>query len=394
MLGLKEYNELNNNSKKKKIGIFIGGKPNYYSASSYIRLLSPLNELSNEFSIYIINNETHKQFLNDLENNKKSINIIIIERDIFDRSNLKETFIKTLFKKLKENNIKIIFDIDDDLLNIDETHPSYEEYSKINNILTFIIKNSNLITVSTNHLKKTLIKLNEKIIVIPNTLLKTWAFNSNNKINNLNSKKIIKIGYFGTRSHGEDIKIIKQSFENAKNKLNNKTIIFEIIGVSYDTYDWATKIDIPNNYKNNPNTKERMKNFIQYFFNKFNLFPSQLQYPNFVNWMKNEIDWDIAVAPLEDSNINRSKSNLKYLEYTAMNIPCIYSDIGPYKDIKDKKTGLIVENKTECWTNAIINLIEDEELYKTILKNAYEDVEENYLVENATSIWKKVLDGF
>ena len=161
-----------------------------------------------------------------------------------------------------------------------------------------------------------------------------------------------------------------------------------------ENHEWIKKINMPNNYKNNPTFKDYLKNFVSNFLSRLGLMYNSLPYINFINWMQNEIDWDIAVAPLEDTNINRSKSNLKYLEYTALNIPGVYSNIGPYKEIGEKNTGIVVNNTPEEWENALINLIEDDQLYKTTLKNAYEDVENNYLVKNSSTIWKSILDEF
>ena len=69
-----------------------------------------------------------------MENNN-NLDIIIIQRDIFDKLKLNLKEIETLFNKLYEKNIKIIFDIDDDLLNIDKTHVSYDRFSKIEKTL-------------------------------------------------------------------------------------------------------------------------------------------------------------------------------------------------------------------------------------------------------------------
>ena len=162
--------------------------------------------------------------------------------------------------------------------------------------------------------------------------------------------------------------------------------------MSNETPNWINRIKLPNNYKDNPTMTEKAKNIVQYFLNKVNLLPSSLPYCSFINWVINETEWDIGIAPLEDTNINRSKSNLKYLEYTALNIPGVYSNIGPYKEIGEKNTGIVVNNTTEEWKNALANLIEDNEIYETILKNAHEDVRKNYMVENASLIWKQILN--
>lgn len=296
-----------------------------------------------------------------------------------------------MYNQLKTNNIKIIFDIDDDLLNIDITHTAFERYSNLKNIFLFMINNSDIITVSTPHLKNELKKYNENIIIVPNTLMKFWNLNTKQEVKNLNSKRKIKIGYFGTRTHESDLQLLKESIINVKTRLPDKIIIFEVAGVCRNNHDWVNKITIPHNYKQNPTPKDRLKNIIAYFLDQIKI-PHSLPYCNFISWMKNEIDWDIAVAPLDDTNINQSKSNLKYLEYTALNIPGIYSNLGPYKEIKIKNTGIVVDNTTLEWEKAIISLIENNELYETIMRNAYEDIEKNYLVENASTIWKDILN--
>jgi len=52
-------------------------------------------------------------------------------------------------------------------------------------------------------------------------------------------------------------------------------------------------------------------------------------YVNFVAYMS-EIQADLAIAPLCDNRFNRSKSAIKFFEYTAMGIPGVYADLAPY----------------------------------------------------------------
>ena len=384
-----------NNAKKKKIGLIISNKTNYYSASSYIRLLSPFNELKNQYSVEIIDDERIVQFKEDLNKENIVFDIIIIQRDILLNPNINDfKFIKKLYFECEKQHIPIIFDIDDDLLNIESTHVDYNKYNEIQDILKFILINSDIITVTNNILKKQISKLDKNITIkiIPNTLVKLWGFPKKQQLQkNLTLKNTVKIGYFGGISHKDDLKIIEKPMKNVINHFTNKNIIFEVIGITNDNYKWITKINIPNNYNSNPTLPNKIKNNVSKILRKVNLYDRGLPFCSFVNWIKNEIDWDIAVAPLEDTNINRSKSNLKYLEYTALNIPGVYSNIGPYKEIGEKNTGIVVNNTPEEWEKALINLIEDNELYETILKNAHEDVRNNYLVKNSVEKWEKIL---
>lgn len=384
------YPNMASNS-NKKIGIFSGGHDNAYPVGAYLRILSPLNELSNQFDIYIIDENSFKQFFDDLKSNNLNLDVIIFQRENFGKLDLNFSFIESFFGKLKENNVKIIYDLDDDLLNIDSGHKNYELYSKSYETFKFMIINSDVVTVSTDYLKTQLIKFNENIVIVPNTLMKLWDFNPNSKIKDLTSKNTIKIGYFGSVTHEKDIQLIGEAIMMVKQYFKNKDIIFEVVGVCQQNQDWIKRIDLPQNYGDKPSILNKLKNVGAYFLNKFNILKVNLPYCSFIKFMKNEVDWDIGLAPLEDNNINRSKSNLKYLEYTALNIPGIYSNIGPYKDIGCKKSGLSLDDG-EDWGNAIINLIENNELYQSLLKNAYEDINSNYLVENASVIWKDILD--
>lgn len=350
--------------------------------------------MSNEYSIQIIDNDSFKQFFIDLNENNLNLDIIIFQRAYFGKIKINLDFVKSLFKKIKDNNIKIFYDIDDDLLGIDETHIDYDEISKLRDIYKFIIMNSDLITVSTSYLKGQLMEYNENIIIIPNTLMKLWNFNPHTKIKKLKTKKSIKIGYFGTLSHGEDIKLLENAINNVKNHFLDKEIIFEVVGVCPESYKWITKINIPRKYNIKLPFKDNIKSIVAYSLSKLNLLTYSIPYPNFVSWMNDEMDWDVAVAPLENSNINKSKSNLKYLEYTALNIPGVYSNVGPYTEISETRSGLVVNNTTKEWKNALISLIEDDELYKTVLCNAREDVEKNYQCENSVQIWKNIFNNY
>lgn len=390
---IKNYSKMTNNSKNRNIAVFIGGKTNRYPVNAYLRLLSPLNELTEKYSITIIDDSSFKQFLTDLKRNNVVLDTIIFQRDHFGKLTLDLSFIKSLFDEIKKNDIKIIYDLDDDLLNIEKDHRDYERYSKLHDVFKYIINNSDVVTVSTQYLKTQLVQYNNNIRIVPNVLMKLWDFNPNKKIKNLNSSKTIKIGYFGSITHGGDIQLLENAISAVKYHFKNKQVIFEIVGGCHENHDWINRINLPYSYGVKSTFKNKLMNVLAYFLNEFSILRVNLPYSSFIPFMKNEIDWDIGLAPLEDTSINRSKSNLKYLEYTALNVPGVYSNVGPYQEITNKKTGVVVNNSEE-WGEAIITLIEDNELYETILKNAYSDINDNYLVENAALIWDGILNNF
>ena len=67
-----------------------------------------------------------------------------------------------------------------------------------------------------------------------------------------------------------------------------------------------------------------------------------------------DIDADIAIAPIADSEFNYAKSDLKLLEMSAIGLPTICSAIGNKQGPYDLVPGVMtVENKVDAWYNAI-----------------------------------------
>ena len=65
--------------------------------------------------------------------------------------------------------------------------------------------------------------------------------------------------------------------------------------------------------------------------------------------MRQSLRWDFAIAPLEDDPFTRCKSDLKYLDYGALAIPAVFSDVRPYcETVRHRETGLVVPNEAGC----------------------------------------------
>ena len=92
-----------------------------------------------------------------------------------------------------------------------------------------------------------------------------------------------------------------------------------------------------------------------------------------------ESKFDIGLAPLHDTEFNRCKYFNKYIEYTLVGVPGIYSKIEPYTYvIKDKKNGILVSNTPDEWYEGLCSLIDDFKLRKDIFDNSKEHLLENF----------------
>ena len=103
----------------------------------------------------------------------------------------------------------------------------------------------------------------------------------------------------------------------------------------------------------------------------------------------------LAIAPLTEHPFNLCKSDLKWLEYSISCIPGIYSNVTPYANsIQQGVTGLLVENETGAWVQAIERLLDDHELRNRIAKKAYEEVRSTLCVDVTATRYDELYRSF
>jgi len=102
---------------------------------------------------------------------------------------------------------------------------------------------------------------------------------------------------------------------------------------------------------------------------------------------------DIGLYPLPDEQWVYGKSGLKALQYMALGIPTIATNIGANsRIIKNNSNGYLVTTESE-WTNVIERLINSTELRNKIGKKAIETVTENFSILSTSKTYLDVLNG-
>lgn len=101
---------------------------------------------------------------------------------------------------------------------------------------------------------------------------------------------------------------------------------------------------------------------------------------------------DIGIAPLKDSNFNRAKSNLRWLEYSAMSIPTVASNIYPFKNSIRNGIDGIVCNSTQEWYDAIRSLILDKAKRSRMSAEAYRRVKKDFNMGKIAISYKEILN--
>lgn len=77
--------------------------------------------------------------------------------------------------------------------------------------------------------------------------------------------------------------------------------------------------------------------------------------------------FDIAIAPLLDIPFNRARSSIKLKEYAAAGVPWVASDVGPYRGMGERQGGVLVAE--DGWHSALERLIKDEALRRHLAAN-------------------------
>jgi glycosyltransferase involved in cell wall biosynthesis len=101
------------------------------------------------------------------------------------------------------------------------------------------------------------------------------------------------------------------------------------------------------------------------------------------------LEIDIALAPLRDSPFNRSKSPVKFYEYSALGLPGVYSDVAAYNEVVvDHENGLLARDD-DSWHEQLSALIENPELRSRLAQQAQAQLRENWLISNQAQQWEQ-----
>lgn len=239
-----------------------------------------------------------------------------------------------------------LMEIDDYVADVpigNEAHDQYRPGSTRFQVCMEQMRQSDGVIVSTPYLAEMYKGQNDNIYVMPNSIdFSEW--------DNLERKKgnRIRIGWIGGGTHGPDLESVAPVIEEILKKyedvwfycIHGVPQVFKEMQKVYWTRKWAT----------------------------INL------YPKFMASYK----FDIGIAPLIDNNFNRGKSNLRWLEYSALKIPTVASPLPDFtRVIENNKNGCIA-NTDEEWFRHLDNLIVDEKLRRDIGNSAYKTIRKEF----------------
>jgi glycosyltransferase involved in cell wall biosynthesis len=243
-------------------------------------------------------------------------------------------------------NIPTVIDVDDLLLSIPSHNPAHVYYNKKNvrRLMVECFDAVDKILVSTRFLREEMMERTKRpesdFIICPNFIhSEIWG----EHLQEVKKRKSDKptIGWQGSGTHDVDFHQVLPALVQLKKEFDFTLVLFG---------------GIPSTIRHYLAGKEYLwKPFVP-----FAEYPATLVSLNF----------DIGIAPLADTRFNRSKSNIKWLEYSAMKVPCVASKVDTYESITHGETGYLV-TKDE-WYDTLKTLLTDADLRKKIGETASE----------------------
>lgn len=366
------------NMDKRKVLFYQGRR----SGCDFYRILQPARAL-------LFQDDMHCAYSSGLE--PEELQIWVDKSDAIVSMQIENEKFLDWMEGEQQNGRKMFFDYDDDPFSVSPFNPSYEKLGTKEvkfhredgsllgewrdgvdgfnlaanieraNVFKRAFKQADLITTTNQYLASKLAghagsfwNRGKKVKVIRNMLnLKIW------KPLPLVKDDKVRIIYQGGWSHFKDWQIVRPALKKIMDE--HKNVVLLLMGQTYE----GSLMDLD---------KDRIE---RYDWMDVEAYP----------YMFRTLNADIGICPLEKSEFNLCKSELKWEEYSALEIPSICSQYGPYSIAVDHgTTGFLAKNEKE-WTEYLDSLIRDKSLRIDMGKQARKRIEERYDISKNLNLY-------
>lgn len=219
----------------------------------------------------------------------------------------------------RDSNVFAVYDLDDDLLNIDPANSvPYSIYAPIRDATQRNIEAADLVTVSTPKLAEYIQTINKNVVVLPNCVAPDlpyrplqYAFGA------------LTVGWAGSMFHHQDWHGMPERLAEFDQRM--PYVNFHMIGADYTGGAVSARVSPWS--------------------------PMESYYSS--------LDFHVGIAPIMRSPFNERKSWIKLLEYASFGIPAVATNAGQYPEwIEHGWNGYLVDEDRE-WVDFLLALSDD-----------------------------------
>jgi glycosyltransferase involved in cell wall biosynthesis len=225
----------------------------------------------------------------------------------------------------RRHGITLLYDLDDDLID-------------------------DAVWVSTEALRAKLARGGRGATVVPNALdERIWSAGA--PAPKRRAAGPLRVLYMGSATHDADFALVAPALARLI-EANSGRVAFDMLGVSArpGLPAWVNRVPMT--------------------------VMAAASYPGFVDWATghrrwDDGGWDIGIAPLAASPFNRCKSAIKTMDYAALGLPVLASDVPAFRgSLADGPGGMLVANTRAAWQAALAALLDDPRRRLALAKGA------------------------
>ena len=277
---------------------------------------------------------------------------------------------------LKKQGKKIVMDNDDTLQ--EDNGFKFTEYmdkarvdkgmEKMTLALDRFAKQADLVTCTTEFLKKEYEKINDNVVVLPNCVDPFyWPKPLKNETD------MVRIGITGSVGITNDIEALKPIIDHYQNDPRVRLVLLSVPPKGEN--------DIYKELYSEQYAYWSSVNIEWHPFVKVDEYPKKL----------NELKLDCVIIPRTDTYFNRCKSNLKFLENSMLKLATIGQGFpdgnSPYQIDPDDASHMVIATDTASWISAIEDLITNKEKRVKMGEDAYNYVIGKYTIAQNAHKW-------
>ena len=336
--------------------------------SAYIRLLRPF---------------THPKLSQFLEVDSgpsyagQPCDAVVVDR--LWRPDITPSLARELVDDVRRAGARLIYALDDDLLSLPPERlpltgqggacsPDEQRW-----VVRHLLQHSDGVLVTTPALQQRFSDLNPNIAVIPQALDERLVV-GRGPVDGRSpfGPRVRIVGCMGTFTHDDDLMMVLPALRSVSER-HSGTVEFQILGVAAREATVEALHALP----------------VRFLAPR----PEEHAYPLFMLWFSSRVRWDIALAPLEDTPFNQCKSDIKFLDYSAIGSAGIYSRVAAYEStVRHSETGLLVDGKAEAWEEALERLLAEDDYRVRLAQNASEYLFSQRTLAHSADNWLTALE--
>jgi processive 1,2-diacylglycerol beta-glucosyltransferase len=329
---------------------------------TYIRLLCPLSHPALAQRIEMTHGTT--EAIPDCD-------LLVVERHtLWPYERQLDGFVRVL-SRCRQRGVPVVYELDDNLLDLRRGEP-WETYpgDSLRAVVAFLARQSDGMIVSTPALAERLARLRSDVLVVPNALDERLFGSAPEPV--VSRSPNVTIGYMGTLTHEADLRLVLAPLRALLRRHAGRVRLELVGGVEGG----------------------RVKSLFEGLPFRMRNTGGEHAYPRFVPWMRQQLRWDVAIAPLVDDAFTRGKSDLKYLDYAALGIPGIFSDVRPYREtVRHRETGLLAANDEKAWAEALDEIVSDGSLRARLAEAARAEVHGSRMLRTNAARWGDAIEA-